>query len=594
MNKYSLLILICLSQASSLHAQNPNFPAKYDAIWLSGYSNASDDDRFGGMKIDFNNYPPTIETEDRMTDFDIVIGITCYEMGELQCYTTGEYFADKHDNIIENGDDLNPDTSVDQKIGYQKIISLPFYEKPGEYFFIHKETKWLLDSEGTTMDGFWTQNVKTYYSIVDMNLNNGLGKVTEKNVEIINDTLNFGLVTAVKHANGRDWWMLLPEYWSNNYYRYLITPNGIDTLAQQVTETDEGLLPALGQAVFSPDGSKYIVTGSSGIDPDSVYLDIYDFDRCEGLLSNRRRKDFPEFSFGKPVAVSPNSRYLYFYVNQTYYQYDLQADDILASEVIIGEYDGFELPINIGSYPFLSQIGLDGKIYYSTTSTTFVMHVIHDPDFPAESSRFEQHGIILPRLNNGTIANHPNYRLGPLDGGSCDTLGLDNLPVANFRAEIFSDTVHLRDLSAGAPTDWYWTFGDGNTSYEKHNNHIYEAGGLYEVCLTVSNANGSDTWCDNVQVITTDVTGEQHIRLKSSLFPNPSDGLVMLQSAQNLPASCLFEVCDQTGRVLLRNELQAGVAKQNINLQDLPNGLYFYKIVFEDFVIGQGKAVIAR
>jgi PKD repeat protein len=54
-------------------------------------------------------------------------------------------------------------------------------------------------------------------------------------------------------------------------------------------------------------------------------------------------------------------------------------------------------------------------------------------------------------------------------------------------------TVQFTDTSAGAPTAWFWTFGDGVTSTEQHPVHTYTTAGSYTVILTVDDAAGSDT-----------------------------------------------------------------------------------------------------
>ncbi|MDV7397611.1 PKD domain-containing protein, partial [Arthrospira platensis SPKY1] len=106
----------------------------------------------------------------------------------------------------------------------------------------------------------------------------------------------------------------------------------------------------------------------------------------------------------------------------------------------------------------------------------------------------------------------PDYRLGPLDGSPCDTLGLDNHPVAKFRYE--ADTLdHLRlrftDLSYFRPEVWSWDFGDGSpASAERYPQHLYAKSGTYEVCLTVSNENSSDTNCRTVTIGGTNSTDE--------------------------------------------------------------------------------------
>jgi hypothetical protein len=70
-----------------------------------------------------------------------------------------------------------------------------------------------------------------------MRLNNGLGAVTVKNIQLQSfeqvDCLN-----AVKHGNGRDWWVLFRKAGSlsngnNDWYSYLITPDSIQNFSVQ-------------------------------------------------------------------------------------------------------------------------------------------------------------------------------------------------------------------------------------------------------------------------------------------------------------------------------------------------------------------------
>ena len=101
------------------------------------------------------------------------------------------------------------------------------------------------------------------------------------------------------------------------------------------------------------------------------------------------------------------------------------------------------------------------------------------------------------QLHAFAIRDFPNYRLGPLDGSPCDTLGLDNFPVAKWRYEIDDSTdlqgIRFTDLSYFNPEVWHWDFDDGWTSSETRPVHRYDAPGRYHVCLTVSNENASDT-----------------------------------------------------------------------------------------------------
>jgi PKD repeat protein len=70
-------------------------------------------------------------------------------------------------------------------------------------------------------------------------------------------------------------------------------------------------------------------------------------------------------------------------------------------------------------------------------------------------------------------------------------------PVADFSANKTAGgapcIVHFYDQSMGIVTEWFWNFGDEETSTEKNPSHEYADPGRYTVSLTVTNAYGSDT-----------------------------------------------------------------------------------------------------
>jgi len=71
-------------------------------------------------------------------------------------------------------------------------------------------------------------------------------------------------------------------------------------------------------------------------------------------------------------------------------------------------------------------------------------------------------------------------------------------PSASFTADVSEGeaplTVAFTDLSTGEPEEWYWDFGDGTTATGQNPVHTYAAAGTCTVCLTVTNAGGSDTF----------------------------------------------------------------------------------------------------
>jgi PKD repeat protein len=71
-------------------------------------------------------------------------------------------------------------------------------------------------------------------------------------------------------------------------------------------------------------------------------------------------------------------------------------------------------------------------------------------------------------------------------------------PVAEFSANVQVGsrplTVQFSDESTGGPTGWDWDFGDGSSPSSQQNpSHIYNAAGAYDVTLTVTSADGTNS-----------------------------------------------------------------------------------------------------
>ncbi|MCB9294600.1 MAG: PKD domain-containing protein [Lewinellaceae bacterium] len=362
----------------------------------------------------------------------------------------------------------------------------------------------------------------------------------------------------------------------------------MDTVGIQ--EIGEPVPSGLGQALFSPDGTKHIrYNGIS--DQEGEYTTIYDFDRCTGELSNFRQFNYPQGGPAGGAAFSKNSRYLYTTSSIYIYQYDLWADDIEASRTLIAEYDGYLnfLPTTF----YQAQLGPDGKIYICASNGVRSLHVIHNPDAACPACGVEQHGIALPTYNAFSIPNQPNYRLGPIDGSPCDTLGIDNIPLARWRYS--QDTlaplqVQFTDLSDYEPAAWSWDFGDGAASAEANPLHPFEAPGAYEVCLTASNANGSSTQCKELVFSPPAGSDEPSLNGEAVLFPNPFDAHLSLSLPPGwLPVHASLRLFNQLGQPAGQWRLHAGV--NTFEVRHLPGGVYFYVLEEGGKVWQQGKVV---
>jgi hypothetical protein len=501
-------------------------------------------------------------------------------IGHLLFYSNGIDIYDKSHQVMQNGGLINEfnATGFDPP---QSAIIIPWPMRPDKYILFHLDEEWFEYPDGWVLGG----GTGCFYSVVDMSLNNGLGKVIQKKQPIVTDTVEYGKLAMVRHANGRDWWLIVPELRSNRFYTVLVDPYGIHDIGIQ-TAGAKREYPGIGQATFSPDGTKYVMQNSIG-QWVGYYTDIYDFDRCSGMLGNHEQMHFVD-TFAWGIAISPNSRWMYLSAEDKIVQYDLWADSVALSAKLIGVYEPFNDPFPTKF--FWTFLAPDNKIYIVTTSGSHTLHVIHRPDEAGTACAFEQRGVRLPCYNANSLPTFANYRLGPLDGSACDTLGIDNDPVSWWRYT--QDTtnalaVEFTDLSYHEPAVWSWDFGDGITSNERHPFHIYDSAKVYQVCLTVSNSFDSDTHCKTLYL---GVSAQDNPVLQSQITvsPNPFNNRVSVALSANL-RNPVFRLYDATGRLVHEQQVVHGI--NEVETIALNNGMYFWQVVDNGESIKAGRMV---
>ena len=383
--------------------------------WLLGYGSITGYP-WGISHFDFNNGAPTIYYDSLGMEFNHTESTIADSTGALLFYTNGYYIADVTGDTMQNGSGLSPGIYAqafsDGFLIQQGTLIIP---KPGFtniYYLFH-----------TTCDLFLIvpnngSSLHFYVTTIDMNLHGGLGGVItgQKNVSLLNDSLNNGKITACKHGNGRDWWIVTHKLNTDIYYKFLITPYGIQgPYSQQVGDIH---VDDTGQAKFSSDGSKYAYYDWRN------KLEIFDFDRCTGMFNNPIVGMVDTVIGGNDgVEFSPNSQLLYVSNGYYVYQYDLIAANVLASQTLIATWDTFVSPITNAVISLrLQQLGHDGKIYITSGNSSEYMHIVNYPDSLGTACNLVQHGLLLPSIYFNTLPNHPNYFLGRLIGSTCDTV----------------------------------------------------------------------------------------------------------------------------------------------------------------------------
>ena len=455
----------------------------------------------------------------------------------------------------------------------QETLGLPVPSTADEYFLLSQSHIYAND---TDYAGF-----KCYYNRIKMTNNNGQGQVTEKHVQIFTDTMEAYSFSAVKHANGRDWWLLMPDRNNGNFYEMLATRNGVrlyDTVFTERTPRQDCY------STFSPNGSKFCFISSWKTDdaPYKAQLFIWDFDRCTGMLSNMQDTTFvyPPNGGYQSVAISPNSKYLYAACYNKVVQFDLDKPDIIGSATLIDTYDGF-LAGTAGydydsTYFAYSQLGPDGRIYISTPATRY-MHRIDYPNKAGKACGLKQHLIHFPVFSYGSMPNNPHYRLGPVDGSACDTLGLDNHPLAGFRWENLDVSdyrkIEFTDNSFYEPATWEWDFAGLGVSNDTNPVFTFPADGVYKVCLKVCNQYSCDSICKLVTIGTLSNTEASHDAIFLKVYPNPAHNQIFLETSESSDG---FSITNLFGQVIFKGKFDN--RRAIIDSTAILSGVYFIYI----------------
>ena len=394
------LLLLLLLMPAVLYGQG------ISNLWMMGYFSGFPS--FGGVDIDFYSGSPVITHVSREMNFSTTSVSMCDSSGDLLFYSNGAYIANALGDTMINGSGLSPGYYTDAT-GWnglfipQAALVVPHPGNASRYYLFHG-----------TIDDSVSYAYRLYYSDIDMSLDSGRGAVISKNNVLLNDTLIPGRITAVKHGNGRDWWVVVHEGKTENYYIFLVDPSGVHQGNQSIGTFRDS---RHGQVCFSPQGDKFAYY-------DAVNdLDIMDFDRCTGRFSNPIHVSINDSAAGGGVAFSPSGRFLYVSSITRAYQFDMQAPNIPGSQLTVAVWDSTYSPSPPTATTFYqAQLAPDGKIYVSCGNSTLEIHVINFPDSLGLACDFCQHCIQLPAYNAFTMPNHPNYFLGADQGSLCDTL----------------------------------------------------------------------------------------------------------------------------------------------------------------------------
>jgi hypothetical protein len=399
--------------------------------WLMGYNTNLP---YGGTKIEFENNQRTISLDPRSMWFSACYTGISDKNDNWFIYSNGTAVCNKNHDTLINGNGLSPGGDTFGSLyGLQipgQAVFLPF-ENENKLYLVHQNSK----TSSPIPFGNQPHSLNLFYSIIDPLANSGQGIIVSKNNLIPTDTSDIGKITPIRHANGRDWWVLTKRFYNDLYYSILVTPDSV--FSPQAYSP--GSIPTVrgGQACISPNGKHY--ASFSNIVTEQLIL--FDVNRCSGRLENYRQK-FITNQIAGFLSFSSNSKFLYISSIDTLWQFDMDAPDIFASQTFIAAYDGFtveQFGQTSATIFFIHWLAPDGKIYITSNVSTRILHVINNPDMPGQLCNFQQHSVDIPTYNLNTVPTPINYNLKQESGSPCDTLGvgLQQLKIKDLELQIF-------------------------------------------------------------------------------------------------------------------------------------------------------------
>ena len=452
-----LLFLIIISSSIVVSAQNER------NMWYFG--------KYAG--IDFNS-GTAVQTTNGETNAQEGGCSIADSQGNLLFYSDGEKVWNKNHAAMPNGFGLY---GYDSNTQNSLIV-----QDPGD-----TNIYYLFTSEAN-----WVNNIGLFYSVIDMTLDGGLGAVTAvKNTPLLS-VISSQKMTAIRHQNNCDYWIVVHPYDSDEFHSYLLTSTGINPVPvisavgpHLVNDPANGnTFNCGGEMKPSDDGLKIGVAFRGIADPDK--LGIFDFNKSTGTLSNFTAIQETGSVYG--VEFSKNGEILY--VSKTsgeLGQYDLLAGTgagILASKINLGTVSP--------SFGGCLQMAPDDKIYLGRGNLSTKLGVISNPNILGTGCNFNPTGF---SLNNGVRARFglPNF---------AQTYSLNWIDYAPF---CLGDTTEFTSSVADAGSDVSWDFGDpasgiNNQSIDPEPIHLYSDTGYHVVTLIINCGIFADTIVDSVYI----------------------------------------------------------------------------------------------
>ena len=406
------------------------FSQKEAGKWYFGYQ----------VAMDFSQGQPSALNNSNMIALTSSATIST-KKGRLLFYTNGEKIWDSTHTVMPNGSGLLGDDAA-----FQSSIIIPFPDSAHLYYVFYNDVP---GGNGLR------------YSIVNMNLNSGKGDIVSGKKNILLLSLGCETLTAIKHENWKDYWLLTNKLYTDSIFAYKVSTSGISLPVKSYTGLKLNTLNrAKAVLKISPNGKKVAFVG--GIVDTGI---IADFDASNGLVSNPW---FFDVDWAWSTEFSSQSNYLYvtrpgFSVLE---QYSVNSNSLSAFRASRKTVDSANL-----DRPYGLQLGPDGKIYIACG--TAYAHTIDDPNAKGSACNPKKNVLYLTRT---TREGYPSF----IQSYFRDlTIKVTN-HCSHDTARLYANITEQADSAK-------WNFGDTSSGAQNYSTakgtalHAYKTPGYYTV-----------------------------------------------------------------------------------------------------------------
>ncbi|RLD45021.1 MAG: hypothetical protein DRI86_06220, partial [Bacteroidetes bacterium] len=334
------------------------------------------------------------------------------------------------------------------------------------------------------------------------------------------------------------------------------------------------------------------------------------------------RESFIAGQYNKIGALSFSETSLFVDINSNpavqAYRYKIAAVDTCGGQTLLSDYHKtIHLTINAGLNGSWNLIwdGYEGFVFntyriYRGTSTNNMSLLTQLPSSSVSYTDLNPPtGVVYYQIevvkasgcypdttSSKANTNYNTSRSNTANNGNITPVYLTADFNGDIQSGIWPIQVSFTDYSSGAPDNWYWSFGDGNTSIEQNPNHTYNNTGIYNVSLVACNGNTCDTIIkqDYIEVLPNGMV-EIGVEMSAMLYPNPNDGSFTLEINDKGTHKLDLHIYNNIGSEVYSDQFRSSEKTlKKINLQTLSNGVYYVHLNTERAVIYRSKVVINK